>query len=77
MRTHLKIIADAGGPSALARIAGADPNTAKQWKRNDSIPAAYWSAIVAAGAANLEELADAAAHRRGPAAEAPTHGIVT
>lgn len=65
MRTHQKIIEDAGGPSAIAKVTGAEPGTAKQWKRLDSIPAPYWAAINEAKLATLEELADAAATRRG------------
>lgn len=64
MRTHRQIVVDAGGPDAVAGITGAQPGTAKQWKRADSIPAPYWKALVDAGKATLEELADAAASRR-------------
>ncbi len=64
MRTHLQIIKDAGGPSAIGRIVGAEANTAKQWKRNDSIPAPYWAALADAKVATLDELAKAAATRR-------------
>jgi len=64
MRTHHQIIADANGPAAIARVVGVDPGLAKQWKRNGSIPAPYWSGLAAAGVATLEELADAAAARR-------------
>lgn len=65
MRTHRDIIEGAGGPSAIAKATGAEPGTAKQWKRLDSIPAAYWAAIDASGIATLRELAEAAANRRG------------
>lgn len=61
MRTHEQIIRDAGGPTAIARLAQADPNRAKQWVRNKSIPGRYWAAIAANGGASLEELATAAA----------------
>ena len=64
MRTHQDIIDAAGGASVLARAIGADPNTAKAWKRTDSIPAPYWTAISEAKLATLEELATAAAARR-------------
>lgn len=64
MRTHQQIIDDAKGLSALARSVGAAPNTAKQWRRNDSIPATYWAAIASNGFASLEELADAAEAKR-------------
>lgn len=63
-RTHAQIILDAGGPAAVGEITTVDPNTTKKWKANDSIPAAYWSALVEAGKATLEELADAAAAKR-------------
>lgn len=36
----------------------------QQWKRNNSIPAAYWAAVADAGIAKLEELAKAADARR-------------
>ncbi|MDP1598988.1 hypothetical protein [Phenylobacterium sp.] len=64
MRSHQQIITDANGPSAVARIVGAEAGTAKQWRRNDSIPAAYWAAMADAGLATLEELAVAAASKR-------------
>lgn len=64
MRTHQKIIDDGSGPSAFGRAVGADPNTAKQWRRNDSIPAAWWAAVAGADLATLEELAHAAAAKR-------------
>ncbi len=64
MRSHLDIIDDAKGPAKLARAIAADPNTAKQWRTNGSIPAPYWEAIADAGLASLEELAAAAAQRR-------------
>lgn len=64
MRTFSHIILDAGGATALARKIGEDPNTVHAWKRGKSIPAAHWNAIVAAGQATLQELADAAEARR-------------
>lgn len=64
MRSHQQIITDAGNPSAVARLVGVEPGTAKQWKRTDSIPAPYWAAIAGAGKATLEELAEAAAAKR-------------
>lgn len=70
MRTHRQIIDDAKGPSAIARAIGAEPNTAKQWRRNGSIPAPYWAALALAELATLEELADAASARRINAPEA-------
>jgi len=64
MRSHQQIIADAGGPSALARQLDIEPGTVKQWKRLSSIPAPYWAAISDADIATLNELAEAAANRR-------------
>lgn len=64
MRTHEEIIADAGGPAALGRMVDADPNTAKKWKQNKSIPAAYWADIARRGLATLEELAAGAEAKR-------------
>lgn len=67
MRTHKQIIIDIGGPAAIAKIVGADPNTAKPWPRNDSIPSKYWKALVAAGHASWDELGTAAALKAGAA----------
>ena len=64
MRTHQEIVAEVR-PAVLAKLIGVDPNTAKQWKRSDSIPAPYWDAVAKAGVASLEELAAAAAVRKG------------
>lgn len=60
-RSHRQIVIDAGGATAMAEITGAEPGTAKQWKRADSIPSRYWKALVDAGKATLIELADYAA----------------
>jgi hypothetical protein len=73
MRTHEQIITGAGGPAALARVLGVDPGTAKQWKRNKSLPSKHWKAIVAAGLASWEELGTDAA-LRGGASLSPTQG---
>lgn len=64
MRTHLDIIDGINGPTRLARAIGADPNTAKAWKRNGSIPAPYWAEIARQNIASLEELAAGAEARR-------------
>jgi hypothetical protein len=64
MRTHLDIIEAVKGPTKLARAIGADPNTAKAWKRNASIPAPYWAEIARQKIASLEELAAGAEMRR-------------
>ena len=61
--SHCEIIARAGGPAALGRMIGIDPNTTKAWNRLDSIPAAHWQAIASAEAATLDELAEAAARK--------------
>jgi carbamoyl-phosphate synthase small subunit len=71
MRTFSHIIKDAGGSTALARKIGEDPNTVHAWKRGKSIPAAHWNAVVAAKLATLQELADAAEHRRLQPAASP------
>lgn len=65
-RSHQKIIDDAEGPTAVARLIGAEPGTVKQWRRLSSIPAPYWDDLTKAGIATLEELAAAAATRRAP-----------
>lgn len=65
MRTHTDIINATGGPSAIAKIVGADPNSAKQWRRNDSIPSKHWHALVAAGHASWAELGAANAIKAG------------
>lgn len=59
--SHRDIISRNGGPAALGRLIGVDPNTTKAWNRLNSIPAAYWHALASAEAATLEELAEAAA----------------
>lgn len=64
MRTFHDIIDGAGGPTALARAIGDDPNTAHAWRRGGSIPATRWNALARAGIATLQELADAAEAKR-------------
>lgn len=59
--SHTAIIARNGGPAAIGRLIGVDPNTTKAWKRLDSIPAAHWQSLANAGVATLDELAAAAA----------------
>jgi hypothetical protein len=61
--SHRAIIARAGGPAAVGRLIGIDPNTTKGWNRLDSIPAPHWHALAEAGAATLDELAEAAARK--------------
>jgi len=72
--SHRDIIDRGEGSTAVARKISeieeangrqpVDPNTAKAWKRTDSIPGIYWQAFVDAGLATLEELAAAAAAKR-------------
>jgi hypothetical protein len=57
---HAEIVAKAGGPAAMDRLCGTKAGTAKQWKRQNSIPAPYWAAIAREGVATLEVLAEAA-----------------
>nr|WP_303683040.1 hypothetical protein [Brevundimonas naejangsanensis] len=73
MRTHSQIISDAGGPSQLKRLLNllATIHTVRSWAARDSIPAAHWNAVVAAGLATLQELADAAELRRASAEKPP------
>lgn len=65
MRTHDKIIADAGGPMAVKRALDitAPIHTVRSWSARKSIPAEYWRSFSSRGLASLEELADAAALR--------------
>lgn len=65
MRTHEQIIADIGGPAAIAKIVGAEPGAAKQWRRNKNIPSKHWKALVAAGCASWDELGTDEARRMG------------
>jgi hypothetical protein len=67
MRTHQQIINDAGGPAAVARAVNADPGTAKQWRRLNSIPATYWAEVARQKIATLDELAAGAEARRNAA----------
>lgn len=71
MRTHESVITEAGGPTKLGKAIGVDGGVVKQWRRLNSIPAPHWRAIVDAGHATLDELADAAASRRTSSVVAP------
>jgi len=67
MRTHRDIV-QAHGASALVRdLAGmgikVHQSTPQRWAERDSVPGEYWAALVSLGAANLEELAAAAARK--------------
>lgn len=71
MRTHNDIIDEAGGPTKFAALISAEgalvePNLVFAWKRESSIPAAYWPRIVRANCATLDELAHAAEARKFP-----------
>ena len=71
MRTHLDIIAEAGGSTKVAGaittdLAPVDANLVASWKREGSIPPAYWPRLVDAGLATLDELAHAAEARKFP-----------
>lgn len=62
MRTHVQIIADAGGYKELAAklTQAGNPVAAEQarfWARRETIPAEYWPAVARAEVATLEELA--------------------
>jgi len=72
-RTHGEIIragdGKTDGVAAFARAIGAPPNRVYPWERIDSIPGPYWKAVVDAGLATFEELAEAAERRRPEAQE--------
>ncbi len=78
--SHRDIIDRAGGPAATSKAISpieeaasrlpVDANTVKAWKRQNSIPGAYWQAFRDADLATLSELAAAAAARRARPAEA-------
>lgn len=72
MRTHQKIVQDHGASSLFRDLSerGVKLNqtTPQRWADRDSIPSEYWSDVVALGLASLDELANAAALRRGRAA---------
>lgn len=73
MRTHHQIIKDANGPHALARLI--EPfvegeqsvleSRCRGWSLNNSIPGEYWPLLASLGVASLDELAHAAAARKG------------
>lgn len=78
MRDHATIIEDAGGATKFAAALTAatlavdsaaetiDANLAAAWKREKSIPGAYWPRVVDAGFASHEELALAAERKKFP-----------
>lgn len=61
--SHAEIIERNGGSTQFATGIAEPVNNVKAWKRNDSIPAAYWLAVVDAGFAGYKELAEAAQRR--------------
>lgn len=72
MRTHVEIIADAGGPGPLARLVQdhveAEPETVRKrvnaWASSGSIPGEYWQLLDRLNVARVDELATAAAVRK-------------
>lgn len=46
MHTFPDLIDKLGGPAAVARAAGAEPNAARQWKRRKCIPGLYWPQVL-------------------------------
>lgn len=73
MRTHAQILADAGGPHAVAKAiqshVDADEVTLQKrvraWSISSSVPGEYWQLLSAKGLATIDELASAAARRKG------------
>lgn len=63
MRTHSKIIADAGGASAIKHNLGLDASihAIRSWGARCSIPSPYWRLFAINGLASLDELASAVA----------------
>ena len=84
MRSHKKIIADAGGPHQVARLiqqgVEADEVTLQKrvraWDVSDSIPGEYWALLSDKGVATLDELAQAAGVRKGIAIAANAEAVV-
>lgn len=64
MRTHLQIIADAGGYQGLAKALDLPAERVRFWKRRESIPMEEWPAVEAAGIASHAELFGAALARK-------------
>lgn len=73
MRTHAEIIADADGPHALARVIkpfldapqATIESRCRAWNLTGSIPGEYWPLLASLSVASLDELAHAAAARKG------------
>lgn len=68
MRTHSKIIDDAGGYQAVAAKLSEPVARVRFWQRRDSIPAEAWKKFSDKRVASLKELAEAAATRQRTAA---------
>lgn len=67
MRTHTAIIRDAKAENLHERL-GVNLHTVRSWAQRGSIPSEHWKGLVDAGAASLDELAQAAAARKQDAA---------
>lgn len=73
MRSHAQIIADAGGPHAVARLVlphvqATEVTLQKRvraWTVTGSIPGEYWPLLQRLGAATMDELGHDAAFRKG------------
>ncbi len=67
MRTHKQIITDAGGVSAVhADMASVvSQHTVRSWFQRENIPAEYFAYFAARGWASVDELALAAAVKKG------------
>src|SRR5690606_20298579 len=65
MRAHRQIIEDADGDQGIVRALGSPPGVrpgrVRFWRRRNSIPAEWWSALAQSGVASLDELAAAVA----------------
>lgn len=70
MRSHQKIVQDHGASALVRDLADrgikVHQSTPQRWADRSSIPGEYWKPLVAIGAATLDELATAAAHRPKP-----------
>lgn len=72
--SHSHIIVREGGDTKVADRLGEDRNNVKAWRRNDSIPAAYWRKIVVEGIASYGELSAWAEYRKLAADQAKAEG---
>jgi len=60
MRNHSQIVR-AAGPVRLATLRRLSVHTVRSWAARNRIPPEHWTALVRAGHASLDELAEAAA----------------